>query len=119
MAGAMNTFVYKDDNATLYLVTIDNSNGQIANSGFTVATQAQIDTLPALPKTLKMRYVNCFEPDTGTKRRLYIGALTSTIWTHAVTQVNLRLWGGDIPGAEVPFSISSRIGEKQRYLFAG
>lgn len=114
MAGILNTFVYKDDNATQYLVQIDNSNASVPGSGFTPATQAQVDTLPALPKTLKMRYVNC--QYNNVKRRIYVGSLTGTLWTHATTTVPLTVYTAGTGSIET-FKVTSRTGEKQRYNY--
>jgi hypothetical protein len=111
MAGSVANFVYTTDAGTQYLVRLDESNAVAA--GFPVADAAAI-ALPALPNRVKMRYVNC-RSDTGISRKIFCPLVTSPLWTGATRTVDLIVITG-LTGAAKPFTISSRIGEKERYI---
>lgn len=69
MAGSMKWVLYRSDDGQDYAVWMDESNS-IAG-GFTDAPA--ITAQKELPRGRKMRYVNVQEPETGVKRKLYLG----------------------------------------------
>lgn len=111
MAGSLETFVYTTDAGDRYLVRLDESNATAA--GFPEAVTADIN-LPALPNRIKMRVVNC-KSDTGISRRIPVPNVTSDIWNGTTRTINLIVVTG-LTGSSKPFTISSRTGEKERYV---
>lgn len=111
MAGSLETFVYTTDSGTKYLVRLDESNA--TEAGFPQATNADL-TIPALPNRVKMRYVNC-KSESGITRRIFIPTVSSPFWQGTNRTLNLIVVTG-LNGSAVPFTTSSRTGEKERYL---
>jgi hypothetical protein len=114
MAGSLDTFVYSSDTGQEFLVRLDKTNA-IAG-GFALAVPSNI-TLPALPNRIKMRVVNC-RSASGVTRRIAVGSVGSDIWKGIKRQVDLFIITGDTAKA-YPFTISSRVGEKERYVILG
>lgn len=110
MAGSLEVFKYSTDSGVQYLVTLDESNA--TEAGFEQATSADLG-LPDLPNLIKMRYVNCVS-ETGIRRRIFVPTVTSGLWTGADRTLNLLVTTG-LTSQSVPFTTSSRVGEKQRY----
>lgn len=111
MAGSLEVFKYTTDGGAEYLVKIDESNAVAA--GFTEATTADL-SLPRLPSDIKMRYINVVS-ESGIRRRIFVPTVTSPFWTGATRTINLLVQTG-LTGQSVPFTSSSRTGERERYL---
>lgn len=111
MAGSIKWVRYVADNGQTYAVRMDESNA-IAG-GFDDQVSGQ--TTAELPKGTTMRYVNVLEPQTGTRRRLYLGKPTNPLKNGGI--VTLVVYSGTSANA-VSFQVTSYRGEKKRAVFA-
>lgn len=112
MSGSKKLFVYEDDTTKRYLVTIDEGNALA--TGFPAATNADL-TLPVLPRYLKMRYVNVLS-DTGIGRRIYVPTTANPVWQGTDRTMQLFVFVSADRAVSKEFTVSSRVGEKERYL---
>lgn len=114
MAGSKQVFIYENDFGVKYLVSLDEGNAKAA--GFPLPTSADLN-LPVLPKYLKMRYLNV-SSSTGVKRRIFIPDVAADLWNGTEREITLPVFTDANTAKGVVFGSTSRIGEKERYLFA-
>lgn len=103
------TYVYRSDDGSDYLVSMDDSNA--AATGFVAAASPTNDSTPNLPTGYTMRQINCYRSANNGRRRVPCPQPTSTKFVD----------GGTIDLAEVgvvasqTYVITSAIGEKRRF----
>jgi len=71
-------------------------------------------SLPEVPKRLKPRHVYA-KSATGVTRKLVVGSITSDYWDGTNRIVNLPIYTANT-GDPYPFTITTRTGEKERFL---
>lgn len=103
MSGSIKDMVYTSDGGQLYIVRLDESNGE--STGFADFTGTTAGAVEA-PKSLKMRYANTFDPLTGAKRKFPIGTPTD--------YGLLSVPGAVITSPSGEFQVTSLRGEKKR-----
>lgn len=110
MAGSIKWVLYRSDDGADYAVSMDESNS-IAG-GFTDAPAfvAQKE----LPKGRKMRYVNVQDPETGVRRKLYLGTPNNPLKNGG--KVSLPLYSAKSVAMK-DFVVQSYRGEQARKVF--
>ena len=115
MAGSLKNVVYKSDKGVEYVVALDESNSELTEIGFRDYTELD-DTLGALPKNIKMRYVNVLNVATGAQRKLYCGTSIAARFVSGGVLLLALVANVSGAGALLPFTITSAIGEFVRLL---
>lgn len=111
MGGSRRYFEYTSDNGLGYMVQLDESNAELAGSGFTqisAATKSSGRFLKvSATRPIEMRHLLLVGVDLGNKdvrRKLYVGDNNAVLWAGNQTQVTLD---GEL------YSITAYIGEKR------
>ena len=103
MAGSVKWMIYTADDTNTYSVLVDESNGE--QTGFLDVTGTADPG--QIPRYMKMRAVNGVS-STGQRRSIPVGDPTNALWTS----------GGSFTIGGVTYNVTSRRGEKSRFVLA-
>lgn len=108
--GKRAVYIYDDDQGNQYLITRDETNGDIAECGLTKGTTANIVGIPTIPARLKPRYVLWQGEIAG---ELKSKRLTCSRTSTAFSAVGSTAF--DVDGS-TGGATSGRVGEKETFL---
>lgn len=121
MAGSRSWRQYIGDDGTSYSVQVDesNANATIGGAGGNVIMlPVRTANFPAIPCSLKMRYVNAYNNTTPSiKRKFYVGTSAGQLAAAAPgAQITAEIYpgAGDTAGTASIWTITSLRGEKTR-----
>jgi hypothetical protein len=126
MSGSLTYRTYTSDDGKDYSVKIDKSNAQgLATQSGGVGTSTtelcpvRTANHPPLPKSVKMRYVNCYNPNAPLqKKRLYVGDVSqmSRLAATGGAVILVETLSNGAAGASVIWVVESYRGEAGRVV---
>lgn len=109
MAGSLKNFVYTTNNGSEFIVRLDESNAELTGAGFRDMVDADANLL-ALPKNVKMRYVNVVNAATNATRKIFCGTSSAAAFLNGGVFL-LALITSATAGSLLPFRVLSAVGE--------